>query len=179
MIPTPQQLKAEIEGGVLAPALAPHWGNVFPAEVEPPVEDTQAHARWVRISPRFGLLTGDGIDGLLATLNDPGLGRTRPEYLIPRGKFAGLLAGIAVGLANKPEAVQNKWRTVLSLTPAGNELVDVRTVAGILDAAVGDGLLTPELAADIKDGSPVACSRLAELGWTGVTADLLNTARGL
>lgn len=179
MIPTPQQLRDEIEGGPLSLALAPFWGDVFPTEPEPAVEDTSAHARWERLVPRFGKLTGDAIYGIQDVFNSVLTGRFVTSYMIYRGQFAGMLASVTLILATKSETVQAKWRPVLTLVPAEDVQVDVRNIADILDAAVTDELMSAELVADIKDGSPVPCSRLTELGWTGVTADLLQQARVL
>ncbi|MFO0801462.1 MAG: hypothetical protein U0804_28690 [Gemmataceae bacterium] len=124
---TAADLKAEIESGPLAAALAPFWADVFPAEPEPDPADAPAHARWSRISYRFGMLTPDACFGLLAVLHD-GTRRSKP-FPIAVGSFATFLAGrgllrkikAAVADANYPGQVRDICDLVATVTLAAPE----------------------------------------------------------
>lgn len=110
---TAADLKAGIETGPLAAALAPFWADVFPHEpepsdvplptkTEPPAADEseaaaalraewaawQTRQRWERISYRFGLLTPDACHHLLRLL--------RPAYPDAKIDEAALQAAKAV-----------------------------------------------------------------------------------
>lgn len=185
---TAADLKAEIETGPLAAALAPFWADVFPTEPEPPAADRpegiddgspawaawQARQRWERISYRFGRLTPDAAFGLLAVLHD-GTRRSRP-FPIAVGSFTTFLAGrgllrkikAATTNATYPEAVRDICDLVATVTLAAPDRqvdpADPQT-AGMVGALVTAGIATADDAAALAAYCARPCSRLAELGW--------------
>lgn len=197
MIPTPAAVKKEVESGPLAAGLAPPWAAVFPTEPEPPGAALppmpknpqnpqsvaewaayQTRMRWERIRGRFGQLTPDGAAGILAALAAPT--RTRDLSVMPRAAFMAAIAPTAVTAAAAGDAVRLKWFELIRLAVTG----DLDTVnAGrvelqrLFDAAVKDGLMTAAQRAALQPAGTVPCSRLDELGWTGVTVDLIAAAK--
>lgn len=98
-----------------------------------------------------------------------------------RGTFLAAIAPLAIAAVGAADAVRTKWATLLNLATGGDDEVDVTRpeLQGLFDVAVADGLMTAKQRDALKDAGRVACSRLDELGWTGVTADLVLQAKAV
>ncbi len=163
-VPTPAQLKAEIEGGPLAADLAAYWTDVF--EPHPTKQEELAY--------REGKLKPDAAFEIHRILTDP-TRRTRTLKTITRGAFLAAVAPMALALPTLSETKQQQWTLLLSLLTGGNDDVDITRpqVQQMLDLALSDGLLTSEQRTALTNGGTVACSRAEELGWeidTGLVA---------
>lgn len=166
-VPTPADLKAEIDGGPLAAELAAWWSDVF----EPhPTKQAQ-------LAYREGKLKPDAAWEIARVLNDPSK-RTKTIKLISRGAFLAAIAPMALVIPTLAEAKQKQWTLILDMLTGGNDEVDITrpNVQLLLDAAVGDGLLTSEQRAGLANGGTTTQSRAEELGWT-VTSDLVAQAK--
>ena len=174
---TADQIRTEIETGPLAAELATFWGDVFPTEPEPPADDP-ARPRWERISGRFGQLKPDAAYDLCRVLTDP-TRRTRATPGVSRGSFLAALAPLAIALAGKDAATQQKWLPVLNLATGGDDEVNIARpdLQAMFDLAVADGLMSADLRAYLATGPALPCSRADELGWVGLTPDLIAVAK--
>lgn len=167
-MPTASQLKSEIESGPLAAELATHWAAVFPTETEP-AEGTPAHARWLRIRGRFGMLTPDAVHGLLKSLNDP----TKRTRSVPRKLDLVDLPGAGFDTASL---------AAVFVHPRYAEFRDVikeQNHTGAVAMAVMFRALNVVTQADLdaftsysQQTTTVPCSRLTELGWAVTESDL-------
>lgn len=199
MTPTPAEVKTEVESGPLSVRLAQHWAAVFPTEPEPPNVAMpkaplnrgdpasvnawaayQTRKRWERIQGRFGYLTPDAAAGIVSAMMAPT--RTRDLAVMTRAAFLAAIAPTAVTAAAAGDAVRLRWFELIRLAVAG----DLDTVnAGrvelqkLFDAAVRDGLLSAAQRDTLRTAGTVPCSRLDELGWTGVTTDLVVQAKAV
>lgn len=184
-MPSPAELKTEIESGPLAAALAPAWAKVFPTEPEPTLGDfaepdrqgkyIRAHARWNRIKDRFGKLTPDGAFEVRAVLADATLSSRR----VPRKmSLADLPArGFAVGSI---AAVFNHQRfTEFRDIVNGQDHAGAKEMAAMF-AAVGV-ITSADLGvfnAYADETVNEACSRLTAREWE-VTEPLLQAAKAV
>jgi hypothetical protein len=172
--PTPAQLKAEIESGPLAAALAGPWATVFPTEPEP-TPGTPAHARWSRIASRFGKLTPDGIAGLKDVLNDP----TRASRLVPRRMSLTDLPGAGVNPASVAAVFGHSRFTEFREIVNNQDHAGAKEFAALFSAT---GVITTEdltafnTYADAKVSEE--CSLLTAKDWE-VDDDLLQQAKAV
>jgi hypothetical protein len=184
-MPTPKELQAEIESGPLSAALAPAWADIFPAEPEPPADETAAHSRWERIRDRFGRLTPDAVHSILGILRDP-TQRSRP---IPMrvGDFANWLAGRGIlRKVNDARTHANDLIASVSLLVMWkiqgdpSRMVDPldSEIQGMFTAFVTAGIVAKEDASAFVTACTRPCSRLDELGWT-ITDDDIHAAKAV
>lgn len=197
MTPSATDVKNEIVNGPLAVRLAPLWASVFPVEPEPPDVPLptaakkqndpasvaewaayQSRKRWERIHGRAGQLTPDAAADILATLTAPL--RVRDLNVLSRAAFLEAIAPTAITAAAAGDAVRLRWFELIRLAVTG----DLDTVnAGrvelqkLFDRAVTDGLMTAAKRESLRPAGTVPCSRLDELGWQGVSVDLICCAK--
>ena len=178
---THAELKAEIESGPLAAALAPLWANVFPAEPEP-VEEA-AKPRWDRIKHRFGKLTPDGVYDILQLLNANTQSMpqqitvaTFTRFLASRGLLRKLKAA-----AGTPGPIGDICDLIVTITNSAPESkVDAADpeVMAMIDAVVMSGIATAEDKAAFLAVCSQPCSRVQQLGWA-ITEQDLHAAKEL
>ena len=172
--PTPAQLKAEIETGPLAAALASAWATVFPSEPEPS-PGTAAHARWQRIQSRFGTLTPDASETIRVILHD----RTRASRTVPktitlsdlpsRGFQPASIANVFnhQRFADFRDIVNNQDR------PGATEMATLFAATGVITA--GDlTVFTDYLAEETSE----TCSLIEAKQWV-VDIDLIHQAKAV
>jgi len=166
-VPTPAQLKAEIEGGPFAAELAPYWADVFTAH--PTLGSKLAY--------REGKLKPDAAFAIHRILTD----RTRRTHVlktVSRGAFLAAVAPMALALPDLSEAKQQQWTLLLNLLTGGNDDVDITRpqIQQLLDLALADGLLTQQQRSALVSGGTVACSRAEELVWD-ISLELVARAK--
>lgn len=168
MLPTPAQLKAEIEGGPLAEELTSFWADVFGPH--PTKQEAMAY--------REGKLKPDAAWEIHRILTDTSR-RTKTIKTITRGAFLAAAAPMALALPNLSVTKQQQWTLLLNLLTGGNDDVDITRpqVQQMLSLALQDGLLTQEQRAVLVDGGTTTQSRTDELDWQ-ISPDLIAQAKG-
>lgn len=162
-MPTPAELKTEIETGPLAADLAPFWADVF---AEP---------------GRAGRLKPDAAFAIHQILTDPTRATKPGAVVMSRGAFLSVLAGFAPALATKDAVTQSKWGLLLNLATGGD--TDVRVsrpeIQGLFDLAVAERLIGQAVRDAMRAPTSVPCSRSEALGWNGWGYRLAITAKGI
>jgi hypothetical protein len=189
-VPTALQLKTEITTGPLAAGLADAWGNVFPTEVDPSLSPFHpVQQRYERIKDRFGRLTPDGAFDILKVLNNETL-RSK-AFPISMATFTKWLAvkGLLRKIKNAPTDPTVLNATVKDVCDlvgtmvlsAPDRLIDPleTETTTMINVLVAGGIVTSEQKAEFLTYCTKPCSRLSELGWTGVDYELLTQAKAL
>lgn len=178
MIPSLAQLKNEIETGELAVECAPYWTKVF--------DDQATHSPewWAQkqhlVQHRQGMLMSDAANDINTILRDT-TRRTKPNNIVSKGTFSSAIAPLCSIIAGLPEVEFKSWQLVLMLATAGSdESINLGRpqIIGLFTQAVNANLITQEQATAILNlGGTVPCSRYEELGWEGVTNEMIQEAK--
>lgn len=171
MTPTAAQLKQEVESGPLALELAPFWADVF--DDPEPLRTKLLH--------RQGMLKPDAAYEIHRILSDSSK-RTKANKLVSRGAFLASLAPLSSVIATLPDVSFKAWSLVIQMAVGGDDTVNLEhpSIIGLFDSAVSSGLITEQQKdAILSQGGTTNQSRLDELGWSGVTTDMIQQAKAV
>lgn len=200
-MPTPKELRAEIETGPLARELAPFWADVFPLEPEPenvakPEEAEnrgneqkwaawRLHEKWQRGLGRVGLLKPDATYAIEAILRNPAAGRTKAfpmklssllQFLTKRRILKRLIDGQNHAEAGAASVCCN---LVLQMQSGADREVDPddAAVQEMIAELLQTGLVGEEDLAAFSAACTRPCSRLDELDWSVNLAQIEEAKR--
>lgn len=171
MTPTLSELKAEIQSGLLASECAAWWSDVF---------DDPEPLR-TKLAFRQGLLKPDAAFEIHRILSDSSK-RTKANKLVSRGVFLASLAPLSSVIATLPETAFKAWSLVIQMAVGGDDTVNLArpSIVGLFDSAVSSGLITEQQKdAILSQGGTTTQSRFDELGWSGVTTDMIQQAKAV
>jgi hypothetical protein len=193
LIPTLDELKAEIENGQLAGECATYWSKVFADDFTDPPQDVgesneayqdrllRWHARAARLQSRQGLLKSDAAFDIHRILSDP-TKRPKANNLVSRGTFLSSIAPLCSVIASLPDVAFKAWSLVIQLAVGGDETVNLAqpSIIDLFNKAVTSNLITVEQRdAILNQGGTTTQSRLEELGWVGVDVEKIQLAKGV
>lgn len=192
VVPTPLELKTEIENGPLKDELAPFWSDVFADDfTNPTIEEGETQAdydsrllRWLerkdRLMSRQGMLKPDAIWEIMTRLNDP----TRVDKVVTevsRSVFVAIVMPLTLKVAQIENAtIRSKWELRVQLITALGDVINLANpmVQGLFTDAVNDGLMTQDIVNLIMSlGGVSKQSQCSYKGWANVTQNQIHEAK--